>query len=591
MTRTQGFTVRRAAALAVALLSTLPFGPAQVAAQPSFCGQNSPAYPVPEFRGGARLWPSNGFHPAKPGQQLPGSRDTSQYNTQIFPSAANGLELFWALDVVGDRAFVMYNVGLSAWSLAGANAENPQMLDYRDGLAGHWFFHDLHGEPDGVLTDIAAIQDPSDANQIFVAVSSLNPNGATIWRFNRATGRLSQSYQNTSLSSFDVEMIAFGGRVYAFFASTSSAPYVIDVSQTNTLAAGCIDAACPSGIYLGTVGTAERSQYLGATTRGGKLYLALAYGGISVNSPKPEIWEIADPAHPEQAVRRFRGSEQETASPILFAKDGSYYLGVVESRHVKIYNVSQCLDADGCAALPSPNFIHALRSQRFTLDFLSYSLSEGTPFLYYGFEGAQPSGAAYERLFDLSNLGGSNVLPEMTATGETYTDPCNGQTDIGYWSDYYIYNNHGLRNFVPHKGKFSGKYFYRVTTATFDVHVREVSVIPAMTTSVASPGPYYFGEAVAFSAEAQNCAGPETWTWLASDAGATGLGVGSSSATIQWSLCSSAHCPAKNIEVWALKAACAGSPGLVLNHATITVEDPRLFADGFESGDTSAWAN
>lgn len=538
------------------------------------CGNNSPAYPVPEFRGSTRLWPPSGFRPGMPGTQLPANRDSTQYLSTTFPSHASGHELFWAIDVVGDKAFVMYNAGIQAWDLAGPLAEDPERIHFRDGIAGQWFLHPPPGEADGYLTDIAAIQDPSNSNRILIAVSSLAPIGVTIWRFDRSSGTLSQAYQNSHIEANDVELVNFNGTVYGFFA-TGPGAYVLNVSQTNNVPAGCLDSACPGGIYLGKIGTAAGSRYIGAVERNGSIFVAASNGGLSPSSPLPEIWEL-NPALPSLAVRRWQGTVRDTHSPVLFQKGGSYYMAVVESRRVKIYNVNDCLDSTGCTGLPGASFDNALRTQNWAYNFLTYSVSEGTPFLYYGFEGIFPSGAAYERLFDLTNLGGSNVIPDITDGGQTYTDPCNGLTGIGYWADYYERNEHGYRNFAPRKGKFSGKYFYRVNTGTFDVHTRNsITVVPTVSTTVTTPGPYWLGDPINFSATAQNCSGPEIWTWLSSDTNAIGLGANDGTATISWNLCPGSSCADRTVEVWALKAACSGAANLAIMRQTLTLTDPR----------------
>ncbi len=171
--------------------------------------------------------------------------------------------------------------------------------------------------------------------------------------------------------------------------------------------------------------------------------------------------------------------------------------------------MGDCLDSTGCTGLPAPVFDHALRSQNWSYNFLSYSVSNGTPFLYYGFEGIFPSGPAYERLFDLTNLGGSNALSEITETGQTYIDGCNGLSGIGYWSDYYERNEHGYRNFSPRKGKWSGNYFYKVNTGTFDVHTRQATIVtPTVSVTANTSAPYWFGDPINFTATAQNCVGP-----------------------------------------------------------------------------------
>lgn len=538
------------------------------------CGNNSPAFPVPEFRGPVRLWPPSGFRPGMPGQQLPANRDSTQYLSTTFPSHGSGHELFWAIDVVGDKAFVMYNAGIQVWDLAGSLAEDPERIHFRDGIAGHWFLHPPPGEADGYLTDIAAIQDPSNSNRILIAVSSLAPIGVTVWRFDRSTGTLSQAYQNTHLEANDVELLNVNGTIYGFFA-TGPGAYALNISQTNNVPNGCMDSACPGGIYLGEVGTAAGSRYIGAIERNGSVFVASANGGLAPSSPVPEIWEL-NPALPTLAQRRWQGTVRDTHSPVLFQKGGVYYMAVVEAKRVKIYNVNDCLDSTGCTGLPAPVFDHALRTQTWSYNFLSYSVSEGTPFLHYGYEGIFPSGPAYERLFDLSNLGINNLITDITDGGQTYVDGCNGLAGVGYWADYQERNDHGYRNHAARKGKFSGKYFYKVNTGTFDVHTRNnIVVVPTVTTTVTSTGPFWFGDPINFSATALNCSGPEIWTWLSTDTNAIGLGANDGTATINWNLCPGSECPDKTVEVWALKAACSGAGNLGINRQTVTISDPR----------------
>lgn len=543
--------------------------------QAQLCGENSPAFPVPEFRGSTRLWPSN-FRPGNPGQQLPPNRDSTQYVGTTYPYAGNGHEQFIGMDIASDRLFVLYNVGISAWDISGANAENPQRLHYRDGIEGHWLSHPGTGEDDGYVLDVAAMQDPSNANRIFVVTSGKIPVGAGIWRFDKVANQLSPIYQDTTKEGSEVTMAQFGGRVYAFVSSNTGA-FVLDVTQSNTLTSPCLDTACPGGIYKGKIGTANGSRYIDAIERNGIMYVAMSMGGISPNAALPQIWET-DPASPSTAVRRYLGATtvRDTNSPVLLKKGANYYMGVVENKRLRIYNINDCLDTSGCTGLPSPLYDEALRTNNWTTNYLTYSESDGTPFLYTGIAGGNLSGTSVERLIDLSNLGSSNILPEITAGGQTYTDPCNGLGPIGYWADYYTLNDHGSRNFVPNKGKFNGGYFYRTTVATIDVHVRtNVVQDPTITTAVTSPAPYWFGDGVNFSAGAQFCDGPENWTWFASDTNATGLGPNDFSATITWNLCDGNPCPNKNIEVWALKQACQGDPDLVENRENITVQDPR----------------
>jgi hypothetical protein len=558
-------------ALGLAIAALLP----SAAGAQSFCGTNSPGFPVPEFNGPTRLWPTNGFQPARPGQAISLDRDSTQYTSNSFPCAQSGHELFWALDIVGDRAFVMYNVGISAWDIGGANADNPRRISYRDGIAGHWLHHDGIGEADGYLKEISAIQDPANANRILIAVAGGFPIGSSLWRFDRGTGALTAVYQQTLLPSEDVELVVFGGRIYAIFAGAGGA-FVIDVTATDPIGIeGCLDAACPAGIYLGRVGASRDSRYLGIIEKGGKIFMAASYGGLTSFSPSAEIWEF-DPAFPAGAALKYTHPVKDTHSPVFFTKGGIDYLAIAEARRIKIFEIGACLDADGCSSLPTPVFTHQLRTQLWSYEYLTYSVSEGTPYLYYGFEGHLPRGPAYERLFDLTNLGGTNQLSEMTETGGTYTDECNGLGPIGYWASYYELNDLGFRNFSPRKAMFNGRYFYKINTGTFDVHVRTVVIQnPTVTVAPTSPAPYYFGDTVRFGATALNCTGPETWTWHSSHTGASGLDSTGNAASLIWPLCTDLRCTSQNVDVWALKEACSGSTNLTVNRATVQVADPR----------------
>ena len=541
------------------------------------CGTRTPAFPVAEFQGSTRLWPTNGFRPARPGQQLPANRDSTQYITQTYPSALSGHELFWALDIVGDRVFVMYNVGVSVWDIGGANADNPTKITHRDGIAGQWLAPQVTGEADGYTNDIAAIQDPANPNRILVAVAAEHPVGTTLWNFDRTAGTLTQTYQQVDLSSEDVELVESGGRAYAIFADLRGA-FVLDVSAASTLTQGCLDNECPPGINLGQIGGspggAAKSRHLGMIKRDGKVYVMTTNGEVTLFAPPTEIWEL-DPAAPQSAVRRFHTQSPDSSAPVLFTKDGSYYAAMVQARRLKIFNVTDCLDGDGCTTLGTPLFQNQLRPNYWT-DYLTYSVSEGTPYLYYGMDSLLQYGSATERLYDLSNLGGSNQLSEITETGQTYTDPCNGLGPIGYWASYYELNDTGFRHFNPRKGKFAGRFFYRVNHATFDVHERTVIVQnPTITTAATTPAPHYFGDNIDFTASALNCTGPENWSWHSSDTSASGLGSTGSSATLNWPLCGDNRCQTEVIDVWALKAACAGAGNLTENRATLSVADPR----------------
>ncbi len=183
------------------------------------------------------------------------------------------------------------------------------------------------------------------------------------------------------------------------------------------------------------------------------------------------------------------------------------------------------------------------------------------------------------------------LLPPPPRPARPSPTPATGRPGVGYWSSYYESNDTGYRNFCPRKGKFNGRYFYKVNTGTFDVHVRTQIVDQPRTSPPPPPArrPTTSATPCASRATAQNCAGPEVWTWNASNTAATGLG-GGSNASLIWPLCNASRCATENIEVWALKDICSGSPTLAVNRATITVGDPRPQIAALNVSPTSALA-
>jgi hypothetical protein len=441
-------------------------------------GQNSPAFPVPEFREGARLWPDD-FRPALPGERLPLERDSTDYLSIHPPSFSTGHELFMGVDIVGDRLFVLYNVGLQVWDISAPFADRPKRLHFLDGVRGDWLHSDGQGESDSHLTSISAVQDPNDADQTLIAISGRSPMGISLFSYRRSTDRLSQLYQFLAVESEQVQLRVLNSRVYGFFASQAGA-FVLDVTLATELPTPClIDQSnpCPD-VFLGRIGEPNgpqpRGRYLDVIQLAGAWYLASSFGGSVPSVSPPEIWRF-DPLDLIEAERLYRGTERNSHAVTFLRRNDQTFLALRENFALKVHRIDSCLDADGCATLPAPIYQEPLEPVNWSSSTLTYSESHATPFLYYGVVGGGVSGTTVERLLDLSNLGGSNQLTEISAGGETYTDPCNGSS-IGYWSDYYAKNSHGYRNFLPRQGKFNGaSHFYRATIATLDVHIRTPS--------------------------------------------------------------------------------------------------------------------
>jgi hypothetical protein len=443
-------------------------------------GLNSPAFPVPQFRDAARLWPDN-FRPARPGQRLPAERDSTDYTSNGPACFASGHELFQGLDIVGDRLFVLYNVGVQVWDIGGVFADSPRQLTLLDGLRGDWLFSDGHGEADSHLYTIAAIQDPNNPDRVLIAVSGRFPMGVSLFSYLRSANRLEHIYQFQLMESEQVQMQVVDGRVLAFFASPLGA-FVLDVSQAAQSGPCLIDKElnpCPH-IFLGRIGEPlglqPRGRYLDVLRLGDSWYLVSSYGGSVPSITPPEIWRF-NPSDLEDADRLYRGTERNTHSVTFLRRNDQTFLALRENTQLKIHRIDSCLDGDGCATLPAPVYLESMGSVNWLTSTLTYSESFNTPMLYYGVVGGGVSGGSVERLLDLTSLGGSNQLVEVTAGAETYPDPCNGSA-IGYWADYNAKNAYGYRNFLPRQGKFDGaSHFYRATVATIDVHIRDAATV------------------------------------------------------------------------------------------------------------------
>ncbi len=464
------------------------------------CGDNTPAVPVPECRDGltgvevvcsdplaVRLW-SESLRPGLPGQVLPNPRDSTDWRAFTIPGCLTDHELFMSLDIEDDHLYVAYNAGLQVWNVAGPiNGENPKRINaapedpscaglVRDGWDGDLLTFPPFGESDFLIDDVDAVDSTGDGQEVLVALSGRDAVGLSVWRHDLPGRILTQHYQDPATSTLQVAAAELGGTAYAFAAGRLGV-FVYDLSAARALASPCLDSAgtvCP-GVFLGELGDMASGGYLDLIERNGKTYVAASDGDPLPARPLGlEIWEIADPASPSTAALRFSGLGTDTRGPALFEHRDGYYLAVIArddaDRDLEIYRVDHCLDADGCASLGAPVWEAALDPWSAPAEFLTWSQRDGTPFLYYGIQALNLGGTKHERLFDLTALGCTDEIVEITEDGGTYTDACSGNT-VDYWGDYYATNGHGLGNLAPRVGKFNGPYFYRAAFGILDVHV------------------------------------------------------------------------------------------------------------------------
>jgi hypothetical protein len=466
---------RRTTILLVATAILLP-----AAAFAQICGGNSPAVPVPECRSSldgtevacndpdaVRMWP-DGFRPGEPGRTFPIERDSTQYNTTTIPGAISGHELFQSVYPLDGYLYVAYNAGLQVWDIH-TDPEVPQLVFVRDGWNGDFLDFPFFGENDFFVDDVSAIRSGDDA---LVALSGRTTVGFGIWRHVEDPASFDQLYQDLGNRSIQTRSFEFGGNLYAFAAGQLGV-FAYDLTAAEALAGPCLDdggSVCP-GVFLGKVGATGFSSALDVLQRGGNVYVVR-----SGSAAAPiEIWEVSDPATPGTAVSRFSGLPAGAWGVSLFERGGVAYLGVVEkdggASMLRIYDVDACLDADGCGSLGAPVYTRALGMPFASPQYLTYSTSFGTPFLYYGANGFGLEGIKAELLLDLGAFPGGAVT-EITDGGGSYTDACTGNT-VDYWGDYYPGNGNGLRNVRPLVGRFDGAYFYRAAFGILDVHVNE----------------------------------------------------------------------------------------------------------------------
>ena len=475
-------------ALALGAVTALP-------ASTGFCGDNDPATPAPECVSTAtgdpvacsdasavRVWPDD-LRPGRPAQQIPAWRDSTQWRSFNDPDAINGHELFLALDVEDDYLYVAYNVGIQVWDISGGNADNPRRERAFDLYRGDFMSFIPDGENDFWIDDVAAVNLANDgSDSVLLALTGKDGVGFSIWEHTKEFDALEQFYQDLGTDTRTVELLEIGNTAYAF-AGSFTGVHVYDLAAARDLAAPCLDdqgSVCP-GVYLGKVGTLENGFYVSVIEQGGRRFVAASTGGNGVDDLL-EIWEITDPTDPASANLVYRSSQRDVRATELFRYQNNTYLAINEragtGRNLSIYRVTSCLANGGCGSLGTPVWRTATTSWPGNISWLTFSESIGRPFLYYGLQTENIEGGAAEQLFDLTTLGSTNQIVEITASGGTYVDPCNG-LGVDYWGTYYPQNHNGLRNISPQAGRFNGRYFYRAAFGLLDVHVRQETTPPS----------------------------------------------------------------------------------------------------------------
>ncbi len=560
---------------------------------------------------GIDLWIPEVFRPGltgRPNRQLPADRDSTEWDSIFNPGYHTGLELFESVDVLGDHLYVAYNSGFSIWDVSGGNAENPVRIKVRDGWNKHpcpadpdcgpfLSFPSLPAEVDQLIEDIDVLE-ASGGTNVYIAVSGKNPVGLSLWRFNTNSKNVSAIYQDIDRPvSRQVRLVRSGGRLYVF-SSYSGGIAVYDLTQAIALGQ-CLEETgtdCP-GVYRGDVGSITSGRFVDVLQRPtGELLIAASDARVSGPSGQGlELWQMNDPANPGVATQLFDGLDPETYGSALFSHEGNDYLAAVENdgslNKIRIWNINACGGGGGACSLGASLF--DLPGPRFLSDqFLTYSTSDGTPFLYYGLFANGLPGPQVEQLLDLTTLGraGQNIT-EMTDGGATYLDNC-AEEDLDYWAWYYPGNEFGPKNLTPRIGKFhpDSGYFYRAARGILDVHVWEGfdPLEPTVITTVNDPDPeglYWMGDDVTFEAEGSDGCNPAgMWEWAATtpaEIDAELVSQMGSQATFRFDCNTTERCADSVVSVSGSNddPSCAGAEEVP---AFITVKDPTFDITGID---------
>ncbi len=580
----------------------------------TLCQDGDPARPVEQFRtiggqGTFEMWPPN-LEPADPvGQTLPSARDSTSYNGFQRPGRAGGLEFFYQLDIVEDSSstslYIVYNSGFQIWDIRGPRAANPVLLSQKDGWDGafnswgpnvtEFYFP---------LWDIDAINPPS-SNQTLVAIASDSAlTGFTIWNAASRTNP-TQLYGDTSKTGNQVTATNIGGRTYAFVAATNGV-HLYDMTRAREIGA-CFETTSTATslcggnsnpVYRGRIEPWPwgRARYVDVLTTsiGGqsKTFLATTDAFFS-NSLGVELREITSATSlPPSSTAIIEGLSTTSYGVALFEYESRYYLGTTDRDNFEVYDVTPCLSG-------SPGCSLSNRKAQFPtvghdLAFVSYSESNGIPFLHKGFHTLCSSPPTTtqgnpEYLLDLREIASGQAVE---VRGEQYVEQGQVSTQkIDYWSSYYDQANNGYSTFSPHSGRFHGDYFYRGAQTMFDIHkwVGDVPASVAIETTttdrwLSSPGEL---EWVGLNGTCSVGAG-SGWSWSADNELGTSATdpdpvvqeLAGSLAQVRGDLCGTDPYPAnvcqdRTIQVEA-DVVC-DSTNVTSNQLSMTLTDPRPF--------------
>ena len=483
-------------ALAVALLAAAPLAAQQTCGNTcqGHCGYlpcGTPAWPAPQSTWGELL-------PADPPcTPLPAARDSSAFDE--FTTLWANTDFWTAIDIQNGFAFTAMGYGLQIWDTR-TNPANPTLL----GKLGYQNFPYFPVNAE-IYTPISSVSAPSGVDNMVALGAVYGDLGTTIVDLtDKSHPRV--AYQGLIQEVGQIYAATLGGTHYLFAATQDpTGVYLLNMDKA-LLLSGCKE-------NLASPGTACLGVDLGAVIQEPVNNLAGVDNLLAVTGNNGlQVYNVSNPLSPQLEASGLSVS----AYPVAMWKSaaGSYYVATrvanagQTSDTLYIYDVT-CASRGACTGLGT--LVSQVTYQEPAPEemYLTYSNSNGTPFLYLGRGSVCAQAAQQEWLLDVSNPSSPRDISPPTGTG--------------YWSWYYPGNPTGFNRFAPMMGKFNGSYFYRVGFSLFDIHKWVATTAPTaeFTWSPAPPAPIYPGTPVTFDSSLST-GGQLSYSWSFAD-GSPGL--------------------------------------------------------------------
>jgi PKD repeat protein len=476
-------------AVLAALLAAAPAAAQQACGNTcqSHCGYlacGTPAWPAPQSSWG-ELQPAD-----PPCTPLPAARDSTSFYEFSTPYASAN---FWtAIDIQNGYAFTAMGYGLQIWDTRTSPANPTQVgaLSHSD-----FPFFPINAE---VYFPIGSVSAPAGVDTVAGLAAVYGNIGLAIVDTSvKSHPRV--AYQGQTQQVSEVYATTIAGTHYLFAATQDpSGVYLFNMDKAVLSSSACMETLatpgrCP-GVDLGAVLTTSANNLAGVDN----LLAVTGNNGL-------KVYNISNPLSPQLEASGLSGS----AYPVAMWKSaaGSYYVATrvanagQTSDTLFIYDVT-CASHGTCTGLGTLMSQTTFQELAPESMYLTYSISNGTPFLYLGRTNTCSQTGNQEWLLDVSNP----------------STPRDISPRNGYWSWYYSGNATGFNRFEPLAGKFNGSYFYRVGFILFDVHQWVATTAPTanFTWSPASPTPIYPGTPVTFDASTST-GGQLAYSWTFAD--------------------------------------------------------------------------